>query len=293
MHTVNDKKRIHLPTPDDMIGDFLGKGVRWVVMGLLFLVVMFPMYWLVTNSIKPEADYLARPPLLVPSRVTFENYVSIFSQGEVVRGLYNTVSVAVVSTLLSVLFGNLAAYALVKGALGKIRHVFAFWFLVQKMYPAIAMAIPIYMAMRNLRLIDTQLALIIVNTSFSLPLVIWLMMGFFQEIPPAIEESGRIDGASMTQRFFLLTMPIAKTGVIASSILTFVNVWNEFLFAVILTVRNAKTLPVIISSYITDRGLDWGPMTAIGVTIILPVLLLVWALQKDFINGLVMGSVKG
>lgn len=293
MHTVNDKKRNRLPTPDDMIGDFLGKGARWIVMGLLFLVVMFPLYWLVTNSIKPEADYLARPPLLIPSRVTFENYAAIFSQGEVVRGLYNTASVAVVSTILSVLFGNLAAYALVKGMLGKIRHVFAFWFLVQKMYPAIAMAIPIYMAMRNLRLIDTPLALMIVNTSFSLPLVIWLMMGFFQEIPPAIEESGRIDGASMAQRFFFLTMPISKTGVIAAAILTFVNVWNEFLFAIILTVRNAKTLPVIISSYITDRGLEWGPMTAIGVTIILPVLLLVWALQKDFINGLVMGSVKG
>lgn len=287
------RKPARLPTADSMLENFLGKTLKWIVLVLLFLVVAFPLYWLVTNSIKPEADYLARPPLLVPLRVTLDNYRSIFSHKEVLRGLYNTSLVAVVSTALAVLFGDLAAYALVKGRMGRLRHVFAFWFLVQKMYPAIAMAIPIYMAMRNLHLIDNPWALIIVNTSFSLPLVIWLMMGFFQEIPAAIEESGRIDGASMTQRFVHLTLPIAKTGIIASAILTFVNVWNEFLFAVILTVRNAKTLPVVISSYITDRGLDWGPMTATAATIIAPVLLLVWLLQKDFINGLVMGSVKG
>ena len=263
------------------------------MMGLLFIVVVFPLYWLASTSLKPEADTLVYPPMMIPLRITLENYSHIFFKGNVLKGLYNTAIVTVVSTLFAVLFGNLAAYALVKGKLGKIRHFFAFWFLVQKMYPAIAMAIPIYMTMRNLRLIDTHLALIIINTSFSLPLVIWLMMGFFREIPAAIEESGIIDGASMSQRFFSLVMPIAKTGLIAAAILTFVNVWNEFLFAVILTVRNAKTLPVMISSYITDRGLDWGPMTATGVTIILPVLLLVWILQKDFINGLVMGSVKG
>ena len=287
------RARSRLEGADGMTQNFMGKPLRYGVMALLFILVAFPLYWLATNSIKPEVDYLASPPLLWPTRMTMDNYRQIFTEGGVLKGLYNTALVTVISTLLAVLFGNLAAYSLVKGKLGKIRSVFAFWFLVQKMYPAIAMAIPIYISMRNLHLIDTHLALIIINTSFSLPLVIWLMMGFFQEIPAAIEESGVIDGASMTQRFFSLVLPIAKTGIIASSILTFVNVWNEFLFAVILTVRNAKTLPVMISSYITDRGLDWGPMTATGVTIIVPVLLLVWLLQKDFIKGLVMGSVKG
>lgn len=277
---------------DGVVENFLGRPLRYLVMVVLFVLVIFPLYWLVTSSIKPQLDYLANPPIMVPTKVTWESYHYIFTEGGVLKGLYNSSVIALASTVFSVLFGNLAAYSLVRGKLGRIRHFFAFWFLVQKMYPAIAMAIPIYVTMRNLKLIDTHLALIIINTSFSLPLVIWLMMGFFQEVPMAIEESGVIDGASMSQRFALLVLPVAKTGIIAASILTFVNVWNEFLFAVILAVRNSKTLPVMISSYITDRGLDWGPMSATGVVIILPVLLLVWAMQKDFIKGMVMGSVK-
>ena len=133
----------------------------------------------------------------------------------------------------------------------------------------------------------------ILNTSFNFPMVIWLMMGFFQEVPKAIEESGMIDGCSMARRFFLLVLPVVKPGLIASSILTFVGTWNEFLFAAILSVRKAKTLPAIIAGFITDRGLEWGPMAATGVTIIVPVFILVWLLQKDFVQGLTLGSVKG
>ena len=161
------------------------------------------------------------------------------------------------------------------------------------MFPASATAIPIYLVMRQLRLIDTKTAMIILNTSFNFPMVIWLMMGFFQEVPKAIEESGMIDGCSMARRFFLLVLPVVKPGLIASSILTFVGTWNEFLFAAILSVRKAKTLPAIIAGFITDRGLEWGPMAATGVTIIVPVFILVWLLQKDFVQGLTLGSVKG
>lgn len=291
---INSKiKKYSSVNADNIAENFMGRPVKWVTMLFLVVIVIFPLYWLVTNSIRIESDWMASPPNIVPAKVTFDNYVRIFSKGDVTKGLINSVIVTSVATFLSVLFGILASYSLVKGKLGKLRNLFAFWFLIQKMYPAIATAIPIYMVVRNMGLIDTKLSLIVINTSFSLPLVIWLMMGFFQEIPESIEESGIIDGCSMTQRLFHLVIPIAKTGIIASTILTFVNVWNEFLFAVILTVRDAKTLPVIISSYITDRGLDWGPMTAIGVVIILPVLILVWTMQKNFVKGLVMGSVKG
>lgn len=286
-------KNRRFDTPDSVIENFMGRSTKWIVMFIVFLLVIFPLYWLIGTSIKPEVQFLSYPPAMFPTQPTAENYQRVFGDGTVFRALYNSGVVAILSTLFSVLFGNLAAYALVKGKLGKSRNILAFWFLVQKMYPAIAMAIPIYLSMRSLKLFDTQLSLIIINTSFSLPLVIWLMMGFFREVPAAIEESGKMDGCSMTQRFFLLIFPIAKPGIIASSILTFVNVWNEFLFAVILTGRKAKTLPIIIAGYITDRGLDWGPMAATGVIIILPVLILVWVMQKDFVKGLVMGSVKG
>lgn len=218
----------------------------------------------------------------------------IFKNDGVGKGLYNSIMIAVVSTLLASSLGSLAAYALTKGKLGRhLRHVFACWFLLQKMYPAIATAIPIYMVMRTLHLIDTKTAMIILNTSFGFPMVIWLMMGFFLEVPEGIEESGKIDGCGMAQRFFYLVLPVVKPGLVASSILTFVGTWNEFLFAVILSVRNAKTLPVIIAGFITDRGLEWGPMAATGITIIVPVFIIVWLMQKDFVQGMTMGAVKG
>lgn len=274
--------------------NFLGRPTKWVCVGAFAVMVIFPVYWLLTSAIKYEADYLASPPVLFPTRATLENFKTIFVQDGVGRGLYNSMVVTAAATALSVVFGSLAAYALTRGVLGRrIRSFFAFWFLLQKMYPAIATAIPIYMVMRQLHLIDTKTAMIILNTSFNFPMVIWLMMGFFQEVPTAIEESGMIDGCSMARRFFSLVLPIVKPGLIASAILTFVGTWNEFLFAAILTVRRAKTLPVIISGFITDRGLEWGPMAATGITIIAPVFLLVWLLQKDFVQGLTLGSVKG
>lgn len=209
--------------------NFLGKPTKWVCVSLFASLVVFPLYWLFTSAIKYEADYLASPPVLVPTRATLQNFVTIFTQDGVGRGLYNSLVVTLVATALAVLFGSLAAYALTRGALGrKTRGFFAFWFLLQKMYPAIATAIPIYLVMRQLRLIDTKTAMIILNTSFNFPMVIWLMMGFFQEVPKAIEESGMIDGCSMARRFFLLVLPVVKPGLIASSILTFVGTWNEF-----------------------------------------------------------------
>lgn len=274
--------------------DFLSRPVKWAVLTVFAAIVIGPLYWLFTSAVKVEADYLASPPVIIPMRATLENFIKIFKNDGVGKGLYNSIMIAVVSTLLASSLGSLAAYALTKGKLGRrLRHVFACWFLLQKMYPAIATAIPIYMVMRTLHLIDTKTAMIILNTSFGFPMVIWLMMGFFLEVPEGIEESGKIDGCGMAQRFFYLVLPVVKPGLVASSILTFVGTWNEFLFAVILSVRNAKTLPVIIAGFITDRGLEWGPMAATGITIIVPVFIIVWLMQKDFVQGMTMGAVKG
>lgn len=271
----------------------MGLGTKWVVITMLIIFVLVPLYWLFSNAVKTKAEYLANPPVIIPSSITLENFITVFKKDRVGDGLYHSIIIAMATTIFSVLFGSLAAYALVWGKMGrKLRNFLGFWFLLQKMYPAVATAIPIYMVMRNLKLIDTQLSLIILNVSFNLPMVIWLMMGFLAGVPHSIEESGMIDGCSMARRFFLLMLPIVKPGLIASAILTYVNAWNEFLFAVILCVRKVKTLPVIISGFITDRGLEWGPMAATAAVIIIPVFVLVWIMQKDFVQGLTNGSVK-
>ena len=281
-------------TLNRVVGNFAGCPVRIMIVVISMIVILFPLYWLGTSAFKYKADYLASPPIMLPTRVTLENITGVLFEQKIYNQFFNSVIVASISTIIAVVFGSMAAYSTVRGRLGKkIRHIFGIWFMIQKMYPAIATAIPVYLVMRNLRLIDTKTALIIMNTSFNLPLVIWLMMGFFEQVPIELEESAKLDGCGFFQRFFEIVFPVTKPGIIASAILAFVGAWNEFLFGVILTINKSKTLPVVIAGYITDKGLEWGPMASTALLTLLPVLILVWALQKDFVQGLAMGAVKG
>lgn len=288
------KRHKNLPTMDHIIGNFAGRPIRVVLIAVSMVLILFPLYWLVTSSFKIKGEYLAYPPVLFPGKFTMESYRSVFGNDQLGLNFFNTLIVAAVSTLISVLLGSMAAYSVARGSIGKrARKYFGLWFMIQKMYPAIATAIPVYLVMRTLRLIDTKTALIIMNTSFNLPLVIWLMMGFFEQLPHELEESAMLDGCGFTKRFFYIIFPITKPGIIASGILAFIGAWNEFLFAVILSVNHSKTLPVVIAGFITDRGLAWGPMSVTAVITLAPVLLVVWLAQKNFVQGLAMGAVKG
>lgn len=288
------KRHKNLPTMDHIIGNFAGRPIRVVLIAVSMVLILFPLYWLVTSSFKIKGEYLAYPPVLFPGKFTMESYRSVFSNDQLGLNFFNTLIVAAVSTLISVLLGSMAAYSVARGSIGKrARKYFGLWFMIQKMYPAIATAIPVYLVMRTLHLIDTKTALIIMNTSFNLPLVIWLMMGFFEQLPHELEESAMLDGCGFTKRFFYIIFPITKPGIIASGILAFIGAWNEFLFAVILSVNHSKTLPVVIAGFITDRGLAWGPMAVTAVITLAPVLLVVWLAQKNFVQGLAMGAVKG
>ena len=277
-----------------ILSNFLGATTKYVIIVASLLIVSFPLYWLIISAFKLEQDYLAFPPILLPLRYTLNSFTEIFTRDKISVYFFNSMLIGSVTTLFVILVGSMAAFALVRGPIQRrAKNAFGVWFLIQKMYPAIATAIPVYLIMRKLRLMDTPMALIIMNTSFNLPLVIWLMMGFLEQIPYSLEESAVLDGCSFTGRFFMIVLPITKPGLIASAILTFVATWNEFLFAVILSIKRAKTLPVIIAGFITDRGLAWGPMAATAVLCLLPVIILTLAVQKDFVNGLAMGAVKG
>jgi len=182
---------------------------------------------------------------------------------------------------------------LVNGYLpGKIRKMFGGWFLIQKMYPAIVVAVPVFYVFSKLRLLDNIFSLIIMNTSFNLPLVIILLVGFYTEAPYELEEQGMLEGCNLFQRYFFITTPMVKAGLIATGMLTFIASWNEFLYGVILSVNKAKPLTVTIAGFITDMGLRWGPMAAMGCLIIIPVLVLMWLMQRDFISGVSAGALK-
>ena len=288
------RRKKDLASTDYVISNFAGPYVKWILVVFSLVSVIFPLYWLTISAFKPEQDYRAYPPVFFPSQLTLDSFIEVFTKNQLMNNLINSATISVVTTVITLLIGSMAAYAVQRGPLGKkAKNFFGLWFMVQKMYPAIATAIPVYLVMRSLKLIDTLLAMIIMNTSFNLPLVIWLMMGFFEQVPYELEESAMLDGSGFTHRFFNIILPITKPGLMASAILTFTATWNEFLFAVILSINKSKTLPVVIAGFITDRGLAWGPMAASALVTLVPVVILTLLVQKDFVKGMAMGAVKG
>ena len=288
------RRKKDLASTDYVISNFAGPYVKWILVVFSLVSVIFPLYWLTISAFKLEQDYRAYPPVFFPSQLTLDSFIEVFTKNQLMNNLINSATISVETTVITLLIGSMAAYAVQRGPLGKkAKNFFGLWFMVQKMYPAIATAIPVYLVMRSLKLIDTLLAMIIMNTSFNLPLVIWLMMGFFEQVPYELEESAMLDGSGFTHRFFNIILPITKPGLVASAILTFTATWNEFLFAVILSINKSKTLPVVIAGFITDRGLAWGPMAASALVTLVPVVILTLLVQKDFVKGMAMGAVKG
>ena len=278
------RRKKDLASTDYVISNFAGPYVKWILVVFSLVSVIFPLYWLTISAFKLEQDYRAYPPVFFPSQLTLDSFIEVFTKNQLMNNLINSATISVVTTVITLLIGSMAAYAVQRGPLGKkAKNFFGLWFMVQKMYPAIATAIPVYLVMRSLKLIDTLLAMIIMNTSFNLPLVIWLMMGFFEQVPYELEESAMLDGSGFTHRFFNIILPITKPGLVASAILTFTATWNEFLFAVILSINKSKTLPVVIAGFITDRGLAWGPMAASALVTLVPVVILTLLVQKDFV----------
>jgi multiple sugar transport system permease protein len=275
------------------INNFLTRPVRAIVLIVALLAVLFPFYWLITNAVKTSNEYFANPPIMFPTTTTFDNFVQIVTQDGALAGLKNSFLIAFFATLVTVGAGSLAAYALINGILPRrLKSVLAIWFLVQKMYPAVVISVPVFFVINSLHLMDTISSLVIMNASFNLPLVILLMIGFYGEAPFEIEEQAMIDGCDLWQRYLFVTTPMVKAGIVAVSILTFIASWNEFLYAVILTILKAKPLTVIIAGFITDKGIMWGPMAAMGCVVVLPVLVLMWIVQKNFVSGVSAGALK-
>ncbi|MED2974261.1 carbohydrate ABC transporter permease [Fictibacillus sp. B-59209] len=272
---------------------------QWKVFGYVYLIIvilvtLFPVYWLFVTSIKLQKDWLSRPPVLFPKQITFSNFQRLLASPEIQLALKNSFVVAASSTALAMLFGSLTAYVLTKIVLGnrRVNEFMLIGILITRLFPFITLLIPYFLMMRDFQLMDTLRALILINTSVFFPFVVWLMVGFFENIPREIEESAMIDGCNLWQRFLMIVIPITKTGLAVTSIFIFIASWNEFIYAITFTTHQAKTLPVVIGSFITDKGIQWGDMTALSVISITPVLLIAIFSQKYFVRGLTMGAVK-
>lgn len=265
----------------------------YVLIAIVLVIIAFPVYWLISTSLKPGIESATNPPTYIPSRLVFDNYVAVL-KSENIKFLRNSLIVAVASTFLTTIMGAMAAYALSKTYIAFwIRRALMLWILVTRIFPPITTAIPYYVIIKNLGLADTYAALIITYVSYGLPFVIWLMLGFFQDLPADIEKAAIVDGCSMWQRFRQVVLPLTLPGLAVTAIFAFIYSWNEFLYASILTSFTAKTLPVVISTFISDQYLRWGEMSAMGSMMIIPVMIFALAAQKYLVRGLTFGAVKG
>jgi multiple sugar transport system permease protein len=282
----------------------------WVCLSLWMVFAIFPVAWSYLNSLKPPEQIFDLPPKLVFTP-TLHNYAVIFglevgaeaegvSQTQAATGaasqlpryFLNSLIVSIGTTVLSLAIGCLAAYSLARFRFRAKRYMLLGILLV-RMVPAVVLVIPIYTLWRSLGLLDTHQGLILAYLSFNLPFVIWMMRGFFVDIPVEIEEAALIDGCSRLNALIKVILPLAAPGIAATSIFALLLGWNEFLFAVLLTSDKAKTLTPAILNYVTDRAILWGNLYAAASIVLLPVLLFSLAVQKHLARGLTGGAVKG
>jgi ABC-type glycerol-3-phosphate transport system permease component len=268
---------------------------RWVpavVLGLMVTASAFPFYWAVVSSFTPEAR-LFQSPSLIPEQTTLEHYRILFTERNFWVPIRNSLIVAGATTLFCVLIGGLCAYALArldfrgKGALLGI-------VLAVGMFPQISVVSPLYLMLRQLRLINTYPGLILPYLTFAMPLTIWLLVGFFRQLPAELEEAARVDGASRLRAFREVIVPLALPGLATTAILTFVYSWNEFLFALSFTLGpERQTVPVAIALFRGQYQVPWGQILAAALVATAPVTVLVLAFQRRIVQGLTAGAVKG
>lgn len=257
---------------------------------LLLALTLFPVLWLIQLSLKTESEAFRMPPNLLFSP-TLENYVALF-QGKFARSFGNSLIVSLATTLISLLLGVPAAYALSRASFQADKSI-ALWILTTRMAPPIAFAIPFFLTYRYLGLIDTLLGLVLIYLTFNLSLVIWMMRTFFDGLPRSLEEAAEIDGASPWGAFLRIALPLAGPGLATTAIFCFLFAWNDFFFALVLTRSRAQMAPVAIVNFMNYEGWEWGKIAAGGTMIMLPVVAFSLVVRRYLIRGLTAGALKG
>jgi multiple sugar transport system permease protein len=256
---------------------------------LFMLPTVFVFYWMITLSLKPQVEAAGYPPSFFRFSVTFKGYLDVFAKNPFLLYTWNSLVVATGCTLLALIVGLPCAYSIAHWR----QRGLALGILVSRIIPGISYLIPWYILFRNLKMVDTYQALILTHLVVSLPIVIWVMIGFFEDIPGELREAALIDGCTDYGAFWRVAVPLVKPGVVATGILSFIFSWNNFLFSVILAGRNTRTLPIAVFNMIGYEEINWGPLAAAATMITLPVIILTLIIQRHIVTGLTFGAVKG
>lgn len=267
-------------------------GGHYFFLVLLALICLTPIWVMISTSLKDQITIFDGKPIWFFFVPTIENYQDVIGAGKFDRYLWNSILVATISTFLTLLLGGLCAYALARAEF-KGRRFVANATLLVRMVPPAVLAVPAFSMVLAFNLRSDLIVLIFFYTALNLPFAIWLLFGFYKQIPVELEEAAIVDGASPLQVFFKVLFPLMKSGYAVAGIFTFRIAWNEFILALLLTGRNTRTLPVAVSGYLTDTGVEWGRIMAMGTLIVIPPLLFTFFAARQIIAGMTAGAVKG
>ncbi|UCF91716.1 MAG: carbohydrate ABC transporter permease [Desulfobacterales bacterium] len=266
-------------------------GLHYAVLIVLSGFCLAPVIIMLQTSFKVETQIFSDPPVwfFVP---TIQNYIEVLQADRFGRYLTNSLIVGLVSTLLTLGFGGMAAYAMVRFRfMGK--GVVSLTTLLLRMIPPAVLAVPVFVIWSDWGLLNQRNGLILVYVAMNLPFTIWILYGFIAQIPVTLEEAAVIDGCNAFQVYLRVVLPLIRPGLAAAAIFTFRIAWNEFILALVLTNRFTRTLPVATSLFLTDHGIQWGKIMAMGTLIALPPLIFTFVAAKQIITGLTAGAVKG
>ena len=259
---------------------------------LLALITLAPIWIMVATGFKDDVIVQQKEPIWFFFVPTLDNYEHIMTRGKFDRYLWNSVIVGTVATFLTLFLGGLCAYALARTEF-RGRVLVANSTLLVRMVPPAVLAVPAFAMVLNFSLDNDLVVLIFFYTALNLPFAIWLLFGFYKQIPVELEEAAIVDGATPLQVFFRVLLPLMKSGYAVAGIFTFRIAWNEFILALLLTGRTTRTLPVGAAGFITDTGVEWGRIMAMGTLIVIPPLLFTFFAARQIISGMTAGAVKG
>lgn len=269
-----------------------GKKLGIALSVILTVGWLFPYIYVICCAFKPGSEVIAVPPKFFPKVFSIENFSGLLERMDALKFLFNSLTVALISTIIALILGSLAAYAIQRSG-AKLSVLLIVLVLCLKMIPTSSIVVPIYELICNLGLYDTKIALIIVYAAINMPFVMWTMLSFYEGVPTTLDEAAYMDGANSLQTFWRVILPICKPGLATAFIFTLFLAWNDFLVALLLTSTNAKTFTVGLAGFLSAYNLDLGPMCAGAFLFSFPVMIISLAAQKYIVQGMTVGAVKG
>jgi multiple sugar transport system permease protein len=252
-----------------------------------------PIVWTVLTSLKTEGEIVSRDFHFLPTSLTFENYVTLWERSGYPHLLLNSAIVTGMTVLMSLTIGTVAAYSISRYRFPG-RSSLMIFYLVIRMFPFTLLLIPLFIMLRNLSLFDTHFGLALTYTTFLLPLCVWMLKGFFDGIPPDLEEASRVDGSTRLGGLIRIVLPLARQGIAATTVFIAIGAWNEYVWALLLTTANgARTWPVGLQLMVGEFQMPWGVLSASGIISIIPIIIGFAIVQRALVSGLMTGGVKG